>query len=107
VVLSFILLLSLNPESAQRAQAEMDTVIGRERIPELRDRDDLPYMEAVLQEVMRMCPVVPLGMLIYSMKVSDEVLTISLQGLSHLTTEEIEFRGYRIPKGASIDANIW
>lgn len=55
-------MLALHPEVAKEAQAEIDSVVGRDRIPELCDRDSLPYMEATLQEVMRMCPVVPLGM---------------------------------------------
>ncbi|KAJ1302302.1 hypothetical protein OPQ81_001119 [Rhizoctonia solani] len=28
-------------------------------------------------------------------------------GLAHLATEDIEFRGYRIPKGTQINPNIW
>lgn len=55
-------MMALHPEAAEEAQAEIDSVIGRERIPDLHDRSSLPYMEALLQEVMRMCPVVPLGM---------------------------------------------
>jgi cytochrome P450 len=54
-------MLSLHPEAAKLAQAEIDAVVGRERVPDLKDRESMPYMEAVLQEVMRLCPVVPLG----------------------------------------------
>lgn len=54
-------MLALHPELVKLAQAEIDTVVGRERIPELSDRDSMPYMEALLQEVMRMCPVAALG----------------------------------------------
>jgi cytochrome P450 len=56
-------MMSLYPEAVQVARAEIDSVIGRERIPELADRDSLPYMDAFLQELMRLCPVAPLGML--------------------------------------------
>ncbi|CCO32905.1 Cytochrome P450 2D19 [Rhizoctonia solani AG-1 IB] len=61
MVWSFVLMLSLHPEAAKLAQAEIDAVVGRERVPDLKDRESMPYMEAVLQEVMRLCPVVPLG----------------------------------------------
>ncbi|QRW20715.1 cytochrome P450 family protein [Rhizoctonia solani] len=88
VVKSFFLMACLYPEAVKRAQAEIDSVVGRERIPGLPDRSDLPYTEALVQEVMRMCPPAPLG-------------------LSHLVTEEFEFHGYRIPKGASVNGNIW
>lgn len=62
--MSFILMLVLRPELVKVAQAEIDTVVGRERIPELNDRDNMPYMEALLQEVMRMCSVAPLGAIV-------------------------------------------
>ncbi|CAE6512303.1 unnamed protein product [Rhizoctonia solani] len=88
VVNSFFMMAALYPEVAKKAQAEIDSVVGRERIPGLQDRSLLPYTDAVVQEVMRMCPPVPLG-------------------LSHQATEDIEFHGYRIPKGATINPNIW
>jgi hypothetical protein len=28
-------------------------------------------------------------------------------GLPHSTTEDIEYKGYQIPKGTTIQANIW
>nr|AVZ23842.1 cytochrome P450 [Thanatephorus cucumeris] len=88
VVNSFFLMACLYPDVMQKAQAEIDSAVGRERIPNLQDRDSLPYTEAVLLEVMRFCPPAPLG-------------------VSHLATENIEFHGYKIPKGTTINANIW
>jgi cytochrome P450 len=54
-------MVSLYPEIAKKAQAEIDAAIGRERIPTLHDRNILPYTDALVQEVMRMCPPGPLG----------------------------------------------
>jgi cytochrome P450 len=54
-------MMSLYPEVAQRAQAEIDSVVGRDRIPNFVDRESLPYVEALLQEVMRTSPPAPLG----------------------------------------------
>jgi cytochrome P450 len=54
-------MMSLYPEVAQHAQAEIDSVVGRDRIPNLADRDSLLYLEALLQEIMRVSPPVPLG----------------------------------------------
>ncbi|KAF8721962.1 cytochrome P450, partial [Rhizoctonia solani] len=88
LVNSFFLVVSLYPECAKKAQAEIDSVVGRDRIPTLQDRGLLSYTDALVQEVMRMCPPVPLG-------------------LAHLSTEDIEFHGYRIPKGTTINPNIW
>ncbi|KAG8738764.1 hypothetical protein FRC10_006481 [Ceratobasidium sp. 414] len=61
VVLSFYLMMALHPEISKIVQAEIDAVVGRARIPELSDREALPFLEATLQEVMRLCTVVPLG----------------------------------------------
>ncbi|CAE6442780.1 unnamed protein product [Rhizoctonia solani] len=88
LVWSFILMTSLHPEAAKFAQTEIDAVVGRERLPELKDRESMPYVEALFQEVIRLCPVAPLG-------------------LPHATTEDIQIGGYLIPKNATINPNIW
>ncbi|KAH7338348.1 cytochrome P450 [Rhizoctonia solani] len=88
LIKAFFLMACLNPEAVRKAQSEIDSVVGRERIPNMQDRPELPYTDAFVQEVMRMFPPAPLG-------------------LSHLSTEDIEFQGYRIPKGTTINANIW
>ncbi|CAE7102644.1 unnamed protein product [Rhizoctonia solani] len=88
LIKSLFLMVCLYPEVARKAQAEIDSVVGRERIPSLEDRPSLPYTDALVQEIMRMFPPIPLG-------------------IFHLATEEIEFQGYRIPKGSIINANIW
>jgi hypothetical protein len=36
----------LYPEAAKKAQAELDAVIGKKRLPMLGDRPDLPYVTA-------------------------------------------------------------
>jgi len=43
----------LNPDSLKKAQDEMDTVVGRHRLPTIDDRPSLPYLECVLKEVLR------------------------------------------------------
>jgi hypothetical protein len=49
----FILCMLLNPEIQAKAQKEIDTVVGRGRLPDFTDRDALPYVECVIQETMR------------------------------------------------------
>jgi cytochrome P450 len=51
----------LNPEVQKRAQEELDTVIGHGRLPGMDDRSRLPYMEAMLLEVLRYHPIGPMG----------------------------------------------
>lgn len=55
--------MTLYPAAQKRAQAELDTVIGNDRLPSLDDRARLPFLEALVQEVFRWHPVGPLGTL--------------------------------------------
>lgn len=50
-----------HPEVQERARAELDVVVGRNRLPNFDDRPNLPYIQATLMETLRMYPVVPLG----------------------------------------------
>jgi cytochrome P450 len=53
--------MSLNPAILKRAQAELDSITDRERLPSFDDKDRLPYMHAVILEVLRYNTVTPLG----------------------------------------------
>lgn len=83
-----MLLMTLHPRVQRKAQEELDQAIGRSRLPDFSDRESLSYIEAILKEVLRWFPSVPLG-------------------IAHRVTEEDEYRGMRIPKGAIVIANIW
>ncbi|KAG8788402.1 hypothetical protein FRC12_014605 [Ceratobasidium sp. 428] len=88
IIATFFILIPLYPEFARRAQEEIDSVTSRDRLPNLEDIPRMPYFNALLQEVMRTYPSVPLG-------------------IPHCASEEIPFKGYVIPKGAIIYGNIW
>jgi len=53
--------MAQNPDVQRKAQEEIDTNIGPDRLPTLSDLDKLPYVEAVIKEVLRWRPAVPLG----------------------------------------------
>lgn len=55
------MLMALHPEEQARAQEEIDSAIGHSRLPSLSDKPDLPYTNALIKEVMRWHPVLPLG----------------------------------------------
>ena len=57
-----MLAMTLYPDVQHCAQAELDAVVGRDRLPRFSDRERLPYAEAVVKEVMRWRPIDPLGM---------------------------------------------
>ena len=50
-----------HPETQRKAQAEIDRVIGNDRLPTLADMPNLPYTRALVKEVFRWNPVIPLG----------------------------------------------
>lgn len=50
-----------NPDVQKKAQEELDAVVGHGRLPGLDDRSRLPYMGALLLEVLRYHPVGPMG----------------------------------------------
>lgn len=59
--MSFFLAMAIYPEVQAKAQAELDAVVGPDRLPEFADRDELPYVNAIISELFRWQPVVPLG----------------------------------------------
>ena len=61
VVQLFLLAMILHPEVLHKAQAELDKVVGGARLPRVEDRAALPYVNALMQEVFRWHPVVPLS----------------------------------------------
>ena len=52
------------PQVQSQAQRELDKIVGRSRLPQFEDRDQLPYVGRVLKEVLRWKVVAPLGLLI-------------------------------------------
>ena len=58
---SLFLALTLYPEVQKRAQAELDSVVSRDRLPTFDDRLRLPYIEALCKEVLRWKMVTPMG----------------------------------------------
>ena len=58
---SLFLALVLFPQVQRRAQAELDVVIGRDRLPTFDDRPRLPYIEALCKELMRWKMATPMG----------------------------------------------
>jgi cytochrome P450 len=60
-VQTLFLALALYPEVQKKAQAEIDAVVGPNRLPDFDDRPFLPYINAVIKESMRWHLVVPLG----------------------------------------------
>ena len=58
---AFFLAMLIYPEVQARAAAEIQEVVGSDRLPTLADRASLPYCNAVLKELYRWSVVGPLG----------------------------------------------
>lgn len=87
LVTAFYLYMALYPDVQRKAQAEIDEVVGQDRLPSMGDERRLPYVDSLIKELHRFNPIVPL--------------------IPHSTSREDEYHGYRIPKGAWIMANSW
>jgi len=61
VLTSTIQALVTNPEVQRKAQAEIDAVVGEDRMPTWEDYEDLPYTAAMVKESHRWRPVAPLS----------------------------------------------
>jgi cytochrome P450 len=61
LITALFLALTRYPEVQRKAQAELDTVVPRKRLPTFGDRPHLPYIEAFCRELSRWHVVIPLG----------------------------------------------
>ncbi|KAJ7598538.1 cytochrome P450 [Mycena floridula] len=87
-MLNFILAMMLHPNIQSRAQEELDAVVGKDRLPLLSDLPALPYVSAILKEVLRWRVPLPLG-------------------VPHQNRQGFELQGYWIPAGTILVPNIW
>ncbi|TFY62373.1 hypothetical protein EVJ58_g3919 [Rhodofomes roseus] len=85
---AFFLAATVYPDMYKRCQAELDRVVGPDRLPTLADRHLLPYVDWVVWECLRWNPVAPLG-------------------VAHSLTEDDVYDGYRIPGGTTVLPNTW
>lgn len=84
----FILAMLHHPKICAKAQAEIDALCGRERLPQFEDKDSLPYTRAVILETQRWRPLTPIG-------------------VCHTATEDDWYDGMYIPKGARFFPSLW
>ena len=100
--------MALYPHVLKRAQEEIDIVIGNDRLPSFDDRENLPYINAICKEVFRWENVVPSGLCGLScLNTLQSIQPYIHVGVPHVITEEDEYMGYRIPKGALVLPIIW
>ncbi|KAL3699078.1 hypothetical protein R1sor_017100 [Riccia sorocarpa] len=77
-----------NPHILEKAQTELDTVVGRNRLVEESDLPNLPYLNAIITETFRLHPVAPLL-------------------IPHLSTQDSEIQGFKIPAKTMLLVNVY
>ena len=87
-ILWAIIFFVTNPQVQEKVHKELDAVIGAERMPQLDDRENLPFLEATIAEILRYSSLVPLL-------------------FPHSTTTDTTLSGYFIPKDTVIMCNVW
>ena len=80
--------LVTHPKVQAKIHAQLDEVVGFDRKPELKDREHLPYVEAVIAETSRLSTAVPLS-------------------IPHKATRDTCLQGYSIPKDTVVIINLW
>ncbi|CAH1442776.1 unnamed protein product [Lactuca virosa] len=89
VALTWTLALLVNhPEVLNKAQEEIETHVGRERVVEESDLKNLVYLNAVIKESLRLYPP---GAII----------------APHQTVEDCIVAGYKVKKGTRLMVNLW
>ncbi|KAK6796051.1 hypothetical protein RDI58_009506 [Solanum bulbocastanum] len=76
------------PKIFKKATEELDRVIGQNRWVQEKDIPNLPYIEAIAKETMRLHPVVPML-------------------VPRLCLEDCKVDGYDIPKGTRVQVSVW
>ncbi|KAJ8621320.1 hypothetical protein MRB53_029849 [Persea americana] len=76
------------PQIIERATEELDSVIGNDCWVEEKDVQNLPYVEAIMKETMRMHPVAPML-------------------VPRMSREDCTINGYDIPAGTRALVNVW
>lgn len=85
---SFVLALINTPGVQEKGQKEIDNVVGPDRWPTLDDYARVPYIRAIADEVHRFRTILPIA-------------------IPHVSTKEVQYSRYRIPKGSIIFMNIY
>ena len=81
-------MMAMHPVAQKQAQAELDAVVGCDRLPHFADRPTLPYMNALVKEVIRWGVILPIG-------------------VPHRSSAPDVYNGYFVPAGTVVIPNSW
>jgi hypothetical protein len=101
---TFILGMLMNPEAQQKAQAELDSVVGVGHLPDFADEAALPYVSAIVKETLRWRNVTPIGSSSVPLMALSESTILAIP---HCLAIDDEYLGHRIPAGSIVIGNAW
>ncbi|KAK2757989.1 hypothetical protein FQN54_004395 [Arachnomyces sp. PD_36] len=87
-LLSFLLGIMQNPEALKRVQEDVDRCCGTKRTPGPEDLENMPYVEACMNETLRWRPV-------------------AAGGIPHMLTQTDTYKDHVFPAGTMFFANAW
>ena len=83
-----VLYMMIYPEVQDRIHKEIDSIVGRNRLPKLDDKPELPYTWATILEIQRIASITPLGVV-------------------HSSGVNTTLGDHSIPKGSMVISNLW
>lgn len=76
-----------HPAILRKAQDEIDAVVGKKRLVQESDAVNLPYLQAIIKETMRLHPSGPM--------------------IPRRSTRDTKIKGYDVPANTTVFVNIW
>ncbi|KAF8883964.1 cytochrome P450 [Infundibulicybe gibba] len=104
---AFFMAMALYPDVQRKAQAELDSVVGKSRLPDFTDRGSLPYVNAVIKELLQWHSVVPLG--VAHASTCDDEYDGNAWFITHdpeVYDQPLQFRPERFLKDGEIDLSV-
>lgn len=84
----FVLAMMVFPDVQRKAQEELERIVGPNRLPEVDDYPNLPYIRCCVKESLRWMPTV-------------------VMGVPHASTKDDTYQGWSFPKGTTFINNVW
>ncbi|KAG9440385.1 hypothetical protein H6P81_020550 [Aristolochia fimbriata] len=80
-------LLLSHPDTLTKARTQLDEIVGHHRVLDESDLPKLPFLRCIINETLRLYPPTPV--------------------LPHCSSQDCTVRGYHVPAGTMVLANLW
>ena len=112
---TFFLAMLLYPDIQARARRELETALGADHLPSFEDFGSVPYIDALIRELLRWRPVLHLSKFLKhppSRGAKDiidipSIAKLWLADIPHKLQEDDNYKGYHLEKDSLVIVNIW